>query len=228
MDALVLLVCDDAEAARGWVCTLKQQGIRANVAGSSAEAQSHWADNPPDLVIIDLCASPGSGATLCRGLRAELANPILVLVPETDGASVLEAYRAGADECIIKPLDPLILLAKVQAWLRRSWTVPAEALDGLQVAGLRLDPGRRRVERGDGSAVALTSLELRLLYVLMRHPYRVLHPDMLIERLWGYTGGDGHTLRNVVYRLRRKIEPDPSQPRYIETAPSGGYTFRPG
>jgi DNA-binding response OmpR family regulator len=141
---------------------------------------------------------------------------------------VLEAYEAGVDEYIVKPVGPLLFVAKVIAWLRRSWTVPAEALDNLEVAGFRLDTSRRQLIIANASPVRLTNLEFRLLHLLMSHHGQVLDSNIVIDRVWGHTGqGDSTLLKNVVYRLRRKIEADPSRPRHLQTIAGEGYTFQP-
>lgn len=151
----------------------------------------------------------------------------MLLTPGRNEAHILEVYQAGVDECIVKPVSPSLFLAKVGAWLRRSWTIPAEAMEDLQVGDVRLEPARREVAIATGSAVKLTNLEFRLLHLLMTHRGQVLEPDVIIDRVWGYAGsGDSAALKNVVYRLRRKIEPDPSRPRYIQTVAGEGYTFQ--
>jgi DNA-binding winged helix-turn-helix (wHTH) protein len=105
--------------------------------------------------------------------------------------------------------------------------VPSAALDALQVAGFRLDLDRKQVSTPEGAIVKLTNLESRLLYLLMGHPGWVMETDYLIDRVWGHFGeGDSALLKNVVYRLRRKIEPDPGQPRYLLTESSLGYKFQ--
>lgn len=159
---------------------------------------------------------------------AEAVNPILLMTPRRHEAHLLEAYQAGVDECIVKPISPSLFLAKVKSWLRRSWTVPAEALNGVQAGDLQLDPARRELITATGSVVKLTNLEFRLLHLLMSHRGQVLDSNLIIDRVWGYTGGGNSVLlKNVVYRLRRKVEPDPSQPRYIQTATGERYTFQP-
>jgi len=180
------------------------------------------------LLIIDAHTFELDGIDLCRQIRAEAVNPILLFSPRGDEAHILEAYQAGVDECVVKPVSPALFLAKARAWLRRSWTVPAGALDCLQAGALRLDPARREVVTAAGSAVKLSTLEFRLLHLLMLHRGQVLSTDVIIDRVWGYSGGgDGALLKNLVYRLRRKIEPDPRQPCFIQTVAGEGYTFLP-
>jgi len=226
--ARVLLVSDKPETGQLWAYALGQQEIEAVLVGSAKEVLDRWAEGIFDLLVIDVHTPQLDGIDLCRRLRAEAINPILLFTPGRSEAHILEAYEAGVDECVTKPISPLLFLAKVRAWLRRSWTVPTEALDSFQVGDLRLDPARREVITATGSAVKLSNLEFRLLHFLMNHQGRALEPDVIIDSVWGYTGGgDSALLKNVVYRLRRKIEPDPSQPRYIQTMAGEGYIFQP-
>ncbi len=113
----------------------------------------------------------------------------------------------------------------MRAWLRRAWTVPTEALTVLDVGGLRLNPEKRLVDLPDGGQIPLTNLELRLLHLLMSHSGQVLKPSTMIDRVWGYESAEGAVLKNMVYRLRRKIEPDPAHPHYIRTV-DGGYVYQ--
>ncbi len=221
----VLLVSGDAEAGRFWADALRRCGADVAVACSAREALEPWEQGGFDLILVDVSAQ-ADGLDLCRRLRARAVNPILLLCPCEDETCVLEAYRAGADECILKPVSPATFLAKVGAWLRHQWTLRVEALDPLARGGIRLEPGRRVVVTPQGAVVPLTALELRLLYLLMAHPGQVLPPDLMAHRVWGRAGGDGDPIvTKAVSRLQLKIEPDPQRPRYIRTVPGQGYTF---
>lgn len=227
MGAHVLLVSDDPSVGQIWAFALRQMGTEPVAIRTAPEALQRWVEGAFDLIIIDVHSQQLDGINLCRQLRTEAVNPILLFTPVADEAHVLEAYQAGADECVVKPVSPSLFVAKVRAWLRRSWTMPAEALGCLQAGDLNLDPGGRMVKAAGGSSVKLTNLEFRLLYLLMRHPGQVLPSDLIVDRVWGYqAGGDSALLKNVVYRLRRKIEPEPGQPKYIETVAGEGYSFR--
>jgi DNA-binding response OmpR family regulator len=229
MGARVLLVSDEPEAGRIWAFALQQMGLETILTSGIQDALQEWAAGPFDLVVIDVHTPHLDGVDLCRRVRAEAANPILLFTPESDEAHVLKAYQAGVDECVVKPISPTLFLAKVRAWLRRSWTVPAGALDCLQAGDLRLDPPRRVVVTPSGETIKLSSLEFRLLHLLMIHRGQVLPSDLIIDRVWGYAGGgDSTLLKNLVYRLRHKIELDPGQPGYIQTVAGEGYAFQPG
>jgi DNA-binding response OmpR family regulator len=222
----VLLVSNDLEVGAIWAFVLRQMGLEATVITSVAAAVDYWSRGTFDLVLIDAYGPDLDGIEVTRQLRAHAVNPILMFTPDRDEAHMLEAYRAGVDECVGKSVSPALFMAKMRAWLRRSWMVPADALDGVQAGVLCLDPVRRAVTTESGSVVKLTNLEFRVLHLLMRHRGQVLHSDLIVDRAWGYAGGgDNVLLKNVVYRLRRKIEPIPSEPRYLQTVTGEGYVF---
>jgi len=224
----VLLVSDDPEAGRIWAYVLGQRRLEITTARSAEDALNRWAEGGFDLVVIDVYTSQLDGIGFCRRLRAEAIVPILMFTPRSDEAYVLEAYRAGAGECVVKPISPSLFLAKVNAWLRLSWAIATDTLDGLKAGDLCLDPARREVKNGSESAVRLTNLEFRLLYLLMSHRGRILESGVIVDRVWGYTDCDESALlKNAVYRLRRKIEKDPGQPHYIQTVAGIGYVFEP-
>ncbi len=120
MNARTLLVSDDPETAKIWAYTLGEMGVQAVLAGSAQEALDRWAEGVCDLILIDVHTPQLDGIDLCRRLRAETVNPILLFTPTADEAHLQEAYQAGVDECIVKPIDPTLFRAKVRAWLRRS------------------------------------------------------------------------------------------------------------
>jgi DNA-binding response OmpR family regulator len=117
MSPRVLLITDESTAAQSWVEDLRRRGVETSVAGSTGDAQKPWSQDGFDLAIVDADARP-DGLGLCQRLRAWTANPILLLIPRFDEAYLLAAYRAGADECVLKPIAPAVLLTRVNAWLR--------------------------------------------------------------------------------------------------------------
>ncbi len=222
----VLLVCDEPDARQLWADALCHPGLEVLLAGSTREALSCWEQETFDVVVIDVQSQQRDRLNLCQRLRAQAVNPILLLIPKGDESHIMEAYRAGADECIVKPISPTLLLSKLRAWLRRSWTVSAGALDSLQVGDVHLDPGRRAVRTAAGSPVKLTGLELRLLHLLMSHAGQVLEPDAIVAGVWGPAGdGDRGLLERLARQLQRKIEAGPSGPGYIRALDGDGYTF---
>jgi len=224
--AKILLISDDPTTARTWAFLFSQKGLATELAGSAEEALALWERDSFDLIVIDVHTPALDGIDLCQQLRAVAVNPVLLLPLQGDELYLVRAYEAGVDECIVKPISARLFLAKVLAWQRRSWTVPTEALNSLQAADVQLDPARRELVTANEVVIKLTNLEFRLLHLLMSHHGRALDSNLIVERVWGCEGsGEGVLLKNLVYRLRRKIEPDPSQPRYIQMVAGEGYAF---
>jgi DNA-binding response OmpR family regulator len=135
----VLLVSGEVEAGQFWADALRRCGADVTVAWSAPEALDCWEQGGFDLILVDAYAHL-DGVALCRHLRSRAVNPILLLAPGGDEAYLLEGYRAGADECVLKPIGPAVLLAKVNAWLRHRWTVRVEALNPVEAGGIRIEP----------------------------------------------------------------------------------------
>ena len=147
----------------------------------------------------------------------------MLFLPAHHEAEILEAYQAGVDECVVKPISPAIFLAKIAALSRRSHR---ELDSNLRSGKLRLDPARRIAISPDGKEIRLTNLEFRLLHLLMSRPGYVLKSEEIIRTVWGMYGqGDQTLLKNVVYRLRKKLGSGPEDRYMIQTAP-GGYSYR--
>jgi two-component system, OmpR family, KDP operon response regulator KdpE len=228
MAKCVLLVNDDPETGSIWAHALRQRQLDVDLVGTSAEAFAARKLNVYDLIIINVDTPQLDGIGLVKELRTEGIVPILLFAYRSDEEYLLEAYKAGVDEYVCKPVGPRLFLAKVTAWLRRSWTVSADALDALRVGPVRLDGKKREVVAPSGQAIKLSNLEFRVLHFLMSHYGQVVETAVLVERVWGYTESEGaNLLKNVIYRLRQKLEPDPGHPRYIRQT-AGGYMFKTG
>jgi DNA-binding response OmpR family regulator len=222
----VLLLSNDPELSSIWAFALQQMGLSTSLVTSTAEAMEQVAQGTFDLMLIDVYGPDLDGIEVTRQVRSQAGNPILLFTPDREEPHMLEAYRAGVDECIVKPVSPPLFMAKVRAWLRRSWTVPAQTLGPLQAGSLRLNPARREVITEAGLTIRLTNLEFRVLHLLMCHRGQVLPSDLIVDRVWGYDGGgDSALLKNVVYRLQRKIEPDSGENGYLQTVAGEGYIF---
>ncbi len=226
LNARILVISDNAESGYLWGELLKARQYEITLALTVQEAIQWRAEQASDLILVDSCDPTQDPNATIRALRGEATVPILLLLADYNDTRALEAYRAGVDECIAKPVEPRLFLAKVGAWLARAWQFPAEMLDSFQIGPLRLDTARRQLVAEDGTTIRLTNLELRLLYLLVAHAGQVLPTSVIIDRVWGYTGGGDNTLvKNVVYRLRRKIEPNPAEPRHILAVNGEGYMF---
>jgi DNA-binding response OmpR family regulator len=220
----VFVVCDRNDTAPVWGYILKQQGLTVILETSLNRAVDRWTTEIPDLVVIDV--THGDRMELYKRFRAVSVAPILLFLPAYHETEILEAYEAGVDEVVIKPISPAIFLAKITAWMRRSWTVPTAELSQVKAGKHRLDPARRCLINPSGADIRLTNLEFRLLHLLMSCPSHSFRIEDIIQAIWGaYGNGDQVLLKNVVYRLRRKIEADPSHPEFLQTW-QGGYLFR--
>jgi len=190
-----------------------------------ARAIQRWAEILPDLVVFDI-DSETLAIELITKLRDESVIPVILLSSTRSDKFMLEVYQAGVDECILKPIHPSLFHAKLKAWLRRSWSVSVSMLDSLKIGNVKLIPSERNILFVNRDPVHLTNLELRLLYYLMARPGYVVTAEELCQRIWGESGeGDVIRLKNVVYRLRRKIEADPANPHYLLTVVGVGYQF---
>jgi len=162
------------------------------------------------------------GFEVCRRIRAEADTPILLLTVRGEEDDIVAGLELGADDYIIKPFSPRQLVARARAILRRAGGRPTPV--ELEVGDLRLVSSKREVYCGpQDEPVALTHLENRLLECLMINAGRVLTFDSIIDHVWGPAAADRDMLRQLVHRLRSKIEPDASRPAYIQTVPGLGY-----
>jgi two-component system OmpR family response regulator len=224
--AKIFVVCDQKDTAPVWGYILGQRGLNVILEPSFEKAVDRWSAEITDLVVIDIDVPHQDRMELYRRFRAVSVAPILLFLPAYHETQILEAYAAGVDEVVVKPISPAIFLAKIMAWMRRSWTVAVDGLSLLKAGKHRLDPARRSLINPEGRETKLTNLEFRLLHQLMSRPGHVLAAEELVESIWGgYGNGDQVVLKNVVYRLRKKIEADPSRPYLLQTGP-GGYSFQ--
>lgn len=221
----VFVVCNQPDTASVWGYILRQKGISVILETNVEKAIDRWYVEMPDLVVIDIDIAKKGPMELYQKFRAISVAPILLLLPAYHENQILDAYASGVDDVIIKPISPAIFLAKILAWGRRSWTVAVASLDNVVASGYRLDPTRRCITNPDGLQIKLTNLEFRLLHLLMSRPGHVFHMDDIVQSTWsGYGYGDQVLLKNVVYRLRKKIEANPNKPTLLRTEP-GGYSF---
>ena len=222
----IFVVCDQNTTAPIWGYILRQQGWMTIVETSLERSIDHWSREMPDLLVIDINASHAERIALCKQFQAMSSAPILLFLPGHHETEILDAYAAGVDEVVIKPISPAIFLAKINAWVRRSWAVTVNGLSRVKVGKHRLDPARRCLVNPTGREIKLTNREFRLLHLLMSRPCHVFPIEDIVQSIWGgYDNGDQVLLKNVVYRLRKKIEPDPGKPVILQTGP-GGYCFQ--
>ena len=222
----IFVVCDRTDTAPVWGFILRQQGLVVILETSLDKAVDHWSMEMPDLVVIDIDTTHQDPMVLYKKFRAVSVAPILLFLPAHHETQILAAYAAGVDEVVVKPISPAIFLAKIVAWVRRSWTLPVDGLSLVKAGKHRLDPTRRCLIDPAGLEIKLTNLEFRLLHLLTSRPAFVFSAEDIIQSIWGGFGsGDQVLLKNVVYRLRRKIEVDPGRPALLQTW-QGGYSFQ--
>jgi two-component system, OmpR family, KDP operon response regulator KdpE len=225
----ILVVDDEPQIARVLRTGLKTHGYDVRVASDGISALETFEDWHPDLVVTDLAMPNLDGLELCRRLRAISQLPIIVLSVRGEEKTKVEALDAGADDYVTKPFGMEELLARVRAQLRRA-LAPASNEDSsavLEVGDFRIDMEARSVFVRDRE-VHLTPKEYDLLVHFVRHAGKVITHRTLLAAVWGgnYTE-QGEYLRVFVGQLRKKIEPNPSTPRYILTEPWIGYRFNP-
>lgn len=219
----ILLITDNLESADMLAHGLTRRKVSVEIASISIRLQQSEDLGCYTMIIVDTDRT--DGVVLCRQLRAEYKNPLLFMTYETDERYHLLVYEAGVDECIQKPIGNSLFLAKVDVWLR-SVRLAAPSRQ-LALREFQLDAMHRRLTTPGGNVVTLTPLEVRLFQLFLKNPDTVLDSDTIIRRVWDDHGvDDGTLLKNLIYRVRRKIEPSPGAPQYIQTV-YGGYIFYP-
>ncbi|UCC64359.1 MAG: response regulator transcription factor [Anaerolineae bacterium] len=226
----VLVVDDDRTLADVVAFTLRREGFQVIQAYDGEAALQCWAEEQPDLIVLDVNLPRLDGFAVCRHIRGQADTPILLLTVRDEEDDIVHGLELGADDYITKPFSPRQLVARAQAVLRRAGRTPVTAIR--QIGDLMLDPSRRELRIGQGETVSLTPLESRLLDYLMLNAGHVLTAEAIIDHVWGAEGGDRDMLRQLVRRLRSKMaqacvtdreQPDPARSNYIETVPGLGY-----
>jgi DNA-binding response OmpR family regulator len=222
----VLVVDDEPRYVWALRVNLESRGYKVLVADNGRDALQIAASESLDLILLDLRLPEMDGLEACRRIRQFSTVPIIILTAMADEADKVIGLDSGADDYLTKPFSVEELLARVRAALRRvEYGGELVSQPNLAVGDLLVDFSKNRVFVSD-QEVSLTPTEYRLLCALAKQPGRVLVPDYLLEEVWG-SGyeGEHRLLRQAVHRLRSKLEPDPSQPQYIQTRPGIGYLF---
>ena len=216
-----LVAEDDRVLADLIAFTLRREGFQVYLAYDGESALQQWRDSRPDIIVLDLNLPKVDGFTVCSRIRTEDDTPIIMLTVRSEEDDIVRGLGVGADDYVLKPFSPRQLVARIQSVLRRSGK---SLLPAVYRAGeMTLDSNRRELQTGQNKAIRLTSLENRLLRYLMMNTGHIVTHEAIIGQVWGPEGGDRDMLRQLVRRLRRKIELDPAQPAYIENVPGRGY-----
>ncbi len=226
MSKTILVVDDEARLVNLVKAYLEQGGFRVVTAKNGREALFISRQEKPDLILLDIMMPEMDGHEFMRVHRQERATPIILLTARVEEDDKIIGLELGADDYVTKPFSPRELLARVRAVLRRG-SQPVESSARLRVAGISLDLERFLVEVED-ERIDLTRSEFDLLAILMGSPGRAFSRLDLLDRLQGTTfEGSERTIDVHIKNLRAKIEPNPRQPRYVETVYGVGYRFVP-
>jgi DNA-binding response OmpR family regulator len=223
----ILLVEDDASIRKPTISLLLDEGYDAEEAETAEAALASFDRRPADCVLLDVMLPDLDGFEVCRRLRARSDVPIIMVTARADSYDVVAGLEAGADDYVAKPFEPKELTARIRALLRRVQGFGGDA--GVINLGERLEVLREEgVVRIYGEEVHLTRTEFRLLCELAASPGRVFSREVLLESVWGYDYiGDTKLVDVHEYRLRTKIEADPSKPQHLLTVRGLGYKVQP-
>jgi len=227
----ILVVDDDAQIRSLLNEYLAENGLRVSTASSGREMSQTLSEQTIDLVILDLRLKDEDGMAIARSLRERVSMPVIILTGVRDEADRVMGLELGADDYVMKPFSPRELLARIRTVLRRTRSAAPESGQRREARAYRfgefeLNLRTRRLKRQDGRPINLTKGELNLLAALLAAPERILTRDQLLEASRVYDNEVYDRAIDIqVLRLRRKIEPDPSQPRYIVTERGVGYIF---
>jgi DNA-binding response OmpR family regulator len=218
----ILIVEDDERIRSSMRLALEDEGYSVEDVPSGEEAVERFAQEPFELVLVDLMLPGIDGFEACRTLRRQSTVPIIMVTARSDTHDVVAGLEAGADDYVTKPFVAKELAARIRALLRRSR--PEESGSPvIRFGDVEIEADAGVVRRG-GEEVHCTRTEFRLLSELAEHPGKVLSREHLLERVWGYDYfGDGRLVDVHVRRLRTKIEPDPANPQFILTVRGMGY-----
>lgn len=230
----ILIVEDDERLAALTKEYLDSNGLAVDVVGDGNDAIKRIVEQQPDLVVLDLMLPGSDGLEVCRSVRSQYHNPILMLTARTDDVDQVLGLEMGADDYVAKPVRPRVLLARIRALLRRSDSTEAEASAAvaLEAKGERLDFGDLVIDNAarevwlNGQQVDLTSAEYDLLWLLASSAGKILSRELIFEKLRGiqYDGQD-RSIDVRISRIRPKVGDDPMNPRRIKTVRSKGYLF---
>jgi len=217
----ILSADDDKDLLALIAFTLSQAGYLVIKASDGIAAVEAFEAESPDLVILDINMPRASGFQACEAIRAKSRVPVMMLTVRGEEEDLVRALELGADDYLAKPFSPRTLLARVKALLRRAGM---ENSTPLAAGRVQLEMEEHTVQIGDQAPVRLTKLELRLLQMLIANAGHTVGSDRLLLQVWGHKGsGDRQLLKQLVHRLRQKIEVDPASPQILQTVPGAGY-----
>ena len=217
----ILVADDDPDLLDLVAYALGQAGYLVVKAANGTSAIELFYAEAPDIAILDINMPGASGFDVCSTIRSRSSVPIMMLTARGEEQDLVRALDLGADDYLTKPFSPRTLLARVRALLRRA---RVERAGPLTVGRVTLDAEASTVTIGEGEPVTLTKLEFRLMQSLLAQAGRPVNSDRLLVLVWGHRGaGDRQLLKQLVHRLRQKIEANPGVPQLLQTAAVSGY-----
>lgn len=221
----ILLADDDPDLVAITGFALQQAGFLVVKAVDGVRALEAVEAEQPDLIVLDINMPRMNGFEFLKQLREHNTTPVLVLTVRSEEEDIVRMLESGADDYLTKPFSPRVLVSRVKALLRR---VGIESAGTLTMGTLTLKPEELVIEGLPVGAVRLTPLELRLMQLLFAHGGRTVPTERILVHVWGNrAGGDRQLLKQLVHRLRQKIELDAAEPRLLRTVPNSGYMLDP-
>lgn len=217
----VLIVDDDRTLADVIAFTFKREGFEVILAEDGEAAYRRWQDDAPDLILLDVNLPKQDGFTVCQRIRKESDIPIILLTVRGDEEDILGGFHLGADDYITKPFSPRQLIARVKAVMRR--TKKRSPATIREIGNVSLYLNRHELKIGENQPIQLSGLELRLMDCLMINVGQIVTPEIIIDHVWGPQGGDMDMVRQLVHRLRGKIEKNHPDQININNVPGIGY-----
>lgn len=219
-----LIVDDDRTLADVIAFTFKREGFEVILAEDGEAAYRRWQDDNPDLIILDVNLPKEDGFSVCRRIREQSDIPIILLTVRSDEEDILGGFHLGADDYITKPFSPRQLIARVKAVLRRAKKKnPATVREW---GNISLFLNRHELKIGDYPPIQLSSLELRMMDCLMINIGQIVTPEIIIDQVWGPNGGDMDMVRQLIHRLRVKIDRQFPNQISIDNVPGLGYELK--
>jgi DNA-binding response OmpR family regulator len=217
-----VLIADDDRDLLGLIAfTLTQASYLVVKAGDGPTAIRSFEEESPDIAVLDINMPGASGFQVCEAIRAKSRIPIMMLTVRGEEEDLIRALDLGADDYLTKPFSPRTLLARIKALLRRAGI---ENTSPVAAGRIALDVQEHTVRISGGAPVRLTKLELRLLQMLLANAGRTVTSDRLLVQVWGHrNSGDRQLLKQLVHRLRQKVEADPAMPQLLQTSAGTGY-----
>lgn len=220
-----ILVTRDGDEREILNLILRHTGLAVATTQELERVAVNWLERPADIIVVSV-EDGFELAPSIEAVRAVTEVPLLIVAEPLEERQLCHLLEAGADLVLSRPVAPRVLAQYTRTLLRRAGGVPTFVLPQLDLDEIQLDPATRTVTVDGQEPQRLTQLEFRMLYVLMTNRDHVVPAEIIVERVWGYTGeGNRDLLRGLISRVRRKVEPNPDSPRFIQTIPGTGYRF---